>query len=206
MRSRICLLLCWIGLLGCGGKSDPMGMDTSCGVAGVVPASECTGIQQCGGASNAKTVSFCEHCFALPDTHVCEAGTCRKLPEFSTWGSIVGNVSLTNLGSNAQSLAVAAILPTAADGSKLTCQKLLSSCNYVNNNGLNANARTSAISNGGDFIAVPISIDAGPDRLYFIVLTNSTQGKGTILAKGCQEGITVESGKMTNVTIDLVAP
>lgn len=201
-------ILLSVAVFGCGSSEPPPVMNTSCGTAGTKAGMECSSIEDCGAAGrNAQTVSFCEHCFAHPDTHVCEAGVCRMIPtDFTELGTIKFGFSLLGMGSGAQSFAAAAVLPIAADGSKLSCAKLLSTCNYTNNFTLNASSYSRQISGGGDTIQDLVNVDPGPDRLLFLALTSDRQGKGRVLAKSCSENILVEKGKTITVTMELVAP
>jgi hypothetical protein len=193
-----------VALFGCG--SDPVEPPpaSSCGVGGTASGQECTGLKQCGrGESNYVEVAFCEHCFARPDTHVCEAGVCRQLP--MELGTLKVAFTLDAV-QGAQSFAQATILPTMADGTKVTCAALLSTCNSINNPAINTTlSNAKALPGGGDVVISLISADPGPDRLYMVRLTSELQGKGQVKAVGCKEGITVVAGQTVDVSVDLVA-
>lgn len=193
-------------LAGCGGDSTTPPADTACGVApAAAPAAGCTGVSTCGaGASNQRKPINCEHCFAGYDSHVCEAGVCRAVD--TTPGPIRVLMGLSGLGSGAQSVMLAALHPTMADGTRLTCAKLLSTCAWRDNAAINANVITQAIAQPGDTLQSSISVEPGAGRLVFVGLTSEPQGKGTLLAKGCVEGVDVVPAMATTVSIELVAP
>jgi hypothetical protein len=214
-------------LIGCGGGSTPAPEDSACGVApasrapvrscstiarcdaGCTEQSECaqgcTSVATCGaGASNQRKPLNCEHCFAGYDSHVCEAGACRAVD--TTPGPIRVLMGLSGLGSGAQSVMLAALHPTAADGTRLTCAKLLSTCAWRDNPAINANVITQAIAQTGDTLQSSISVEPGAGRLVFVGLTSEPQGRGALLAKGCVEDVDVVHAMATTVAIELVAP
>lgn len=188
--------------------SDPVDPGTNtCGTAGMPAGQECTGLGGCGqGASNLVQVTFCEHCFARADSHLCEAGVCREVPKLDQLGTLRVGFSISGI-TGAKSMTQASMVPLMADGTKLSCAALLSSCGWVNNPGINA-----ALSNfkdlptEGDSVISLISADPGADRLYFVALTTERQGKGTVVARGCAEGLSVAAGQTTEVPVTLAPP
>jgi hypothetical protein len=199
-------------LAACGGGSmngaDAGSQNAACGSAGQKSGAKCSGLGDCGGATNFQTVSFCDHCFAYADTQVCESGTCRMLAsDLSTNIKLAFNIPQQAAG--AQSFTAASLDPVTADGVTLTCAGLSSSmCAYTNNPAINArNSHTRAFAGGGadptNAYTDLILAEAGSERLAFVVVTSAAQGKGDIKAIGCAEHIDVASGQTTQVMIDL---
>ncbi len=213
-----CSLILALVLAGCGEPEEPMptppGSSTMCGASGTKSGTECEGLGTCGrGEPNRVEVEFCEHCFAWAETHVCEAGTCRALDNMAS-GSIKLAFAIPEAARGAKSFTQAVLLPTGGDGAKLTCAALLSTCNYADNDKINA--RTSNFqpfrgTPGG--VADPayvtntfMSAEPGTQNIVVLRVTTELQGKGTVVAHGCKDGITVTSGATTEVamTIDPV--
>jgi hypothetical protein len=94
-----------------------------------------------------------------------------------------------------------------ADGSKVTCAKLLSSCSFLDNPAINTTNSTFKNFDGPASIdnAYPAlsAAEAGSDQLLFIQVTTDVQGKGEVKARGCVEGIAVVEGQNTQVAIEL---
>jgi hypothetical protein len=199
-------LAAFAAVTGCGGSTAEPPADSACGTApAAAPTAGCTGVATCGaGASNQRRPINCTHCFAGYDSHVCEAGACRAVD--TTPGPIRVLMGLSGRGSGAQSVMIAALHPTMADGTQLTCAKLLSTCAWRDNPAINANVITQAIAQPGETLQSSISVEPGAGRLVFVGLTSEPQGKGTLLAKGCAEGVDVVPAMATTVSIELVAP
>ena len=194
------IIACGLIVSACGEDVEPMTPEIMIGA-------ECTDLTGCGaGTANARTVSFCEHCFARPDTHVCEAGMCR---EIDVTGSLSFVLGVPPSATGAKSWTQAAINPVKADGTRATCAELTSSTDYVDNfayNTGNSNFKVFASRDGADpGLVYPSTIfaDAGSGRLLVIRVVSETQGKGSVLAVGCTEGIEVASGQTTSVNIIL---
>lgn len=188
---------------GCGGESTQMLPPNVCGEAGAPLGMDCAAVTECGaGAANHVQVSFCENCFSRSDTHFCESGTCRGFDLELTNVNFSFTVPAAAIA--AKSFTIASLNPTMADGGRLTCAALLSGdCPFVNNPAINArNSRFNNIQ-GGDFFMGQISIDPGEDRLLFLQLTSGQQGIGTVLAKGCAEGIDVTKGQAPGTPVAL---
>jgi hypothetical protein len=196
------------GVLAACGEEEESGPDggepTSCGTSGEAPASSCTGLDECGaGPQNYKPVSFCENCFAGSDTHVCEAGSCRALDRS---GSLRVSFGIPEAARGAKSFAVAVVLPLMADGTRVSCAALLTTCDSVNNRAINTSNATFQnfvqSPDGADPTIVytySTSADVGVDRLVVITATSDTQGKGSGLAAGCVDGLAVTAGETTRV-------
>lgn len=209
MRTSIILLAA--SLLSACGSSDGgadagLGMN-SCGAAGALTGSQCTSLAMCGaGAQNQIINPLCEHCLARPDTHVCEAGTCRPLD--SAGSSIMYGIAITSAAVGAASYTVASINPIMADGTKVSCAALMSGqCSYVNNGAFNTGNSTfkAFVPPADPSYAYQglISADVGADRLLFIEATSALQGKGTVKARGCVEGLNITAGASVPVEITL---
>jgi len=194
-------------LAACGTEPSEPPATSSCGVVGATAGMECTGLSTCGaGAQNFKKVTPCDHCLAGADSHVCEAGVCRMLPTaVNGYGTIKASFSLQQVGSTAQGLAQSAIHPVMADGTKVTCAALMSTCSFINLETINALSSAANVV-AGDVVMSFTTIDPGPDRLYFAQFTAETRGRGAVLAKGCVEGLTIAAGETKEISVDLVAP
>lgn len=195
-------------VIACGSDTGPgpdsHGTPSLCGEAGATPGAECTGLDRCGTPmQNFVKVAFCEHCFARADTHVCEAGTCRALDQ-SPDTKIEFRFTVPPAALGSQSFTTAALNPVMADGTRLTCGALSSTCMFVDNAMINArNSRFDRLVAGADFYHGQIAADAGSDRLLFIQVTSGVQGTGDVRARGCVSGIEVVSGQTTAVVVDL---
>lgn len=199
-----------IGCGGGGGGADAGTETGPCGVVGPTGGTECHSLSECGGGMlNFRQVTFCEHCFAYGDTHLCEAGKCKKL-EPGTATNINAVFVVPPVGDGAKSLTIATIDPFMADGSRITCAALKSSCMFVNNGRINA-----AASRFRNFAPTPatatmvyrelIAADPGEERLVHLQLTTEVQGRGAVKAAGCIEHVRVAAGQTTEVAVDLVA-
>jgi hypothetical protein len=190
-----------------GGTPDGGTAPSICGTAGQKTGTQCSGLSDCGGASNLVIVQSCQHCFARADTQVCEAGTCRMLP-----GGSATNLSVTftlpAAGAGALSFTIATLDPIAADGTSVTCAALLTTCRYENDAMLNAVAsrfrKLGAPADPSMAYTEPlIPAEPGSGRLVYIALTSDDQGKGTVMAKGCTEGIMVPANMTTQIAVTL---
>lgn len=208
MRSLLSLVTVFL-LAACGGSGtdDPDGgsnMTNSCGLANTAEGSECTGLDQCGaGPQNFVEVTFCEHCFARADTHVCESGKCRMLESGFSTTNVMYAFSLLP-GVNAPAFTVASILPVMADGTRVSCASLMKdTCDIDANRMINAKSSSFLrIQGGGDFISALVAVDPGEDRVVYIQLTSGMQGTGTVLARGCAEvDITMGETKQVEITL-----
>jgi hypothetical protein len=95
-----------------------------------------------------------------------------------------------------------------ADGGKVTCEKLTSTCGFLMNPAINTTnstfkrfaepARTDSV------YPSLISAEAGTGRLLFIQITSDEQGKGTVLAQGCAENLTVNEGETLTVPVEIL--
>lgn len=205
MRS---VLLFALLLVACGtGRQrddDGGGQSTTCGLAGVKAGAECSGIDECGGPNNAIEPSFCEHCLLRPDTHVCESGTCRML---GATGTIETGFGIPNEAAGAKSYTIATIHPVMADGGRVTCEKLMSTCGFLDNPAINTTNSTfknfgAPASPDNAYFGLS-SVEAGEDRILFIQVTTDVQGKGSVEARGCVEGISVMENETIQVPIEL---
>lgn len=163
------------------------GSPTACGTSGALAGSECMDLAGCGaGAQNFVKVSFCEHCFARADTHVCEAGVCRELDQDIDTSVMYGFTIPLSL-SAAQGFTVAAVNPIMADGSRATCETLLKpTCETHQNGKINArNSKADQIPAGAEVIQGFTSSDHGEDRMIFVQITELRRGEGALLGQGC---------------------
>lgn len=187
------------------GEADDDDLQPSmCGLAGTKTGSECSGIDECG-TNNAIEPSFCEHCLLRPDTHVCESGTCRAL---GPRGNIQSAFGIPAQAVGSKSYTVATVQPIMADGSKVTCEKLTTTCGFLDNPAINTTNSTFKNFDGPASIenAYPVlsAAEAGSDQILFLQVTTDVQGKGTVTARGCAEGISVSEGQTTQVPIELM--
>lgn len=207
-RLGLAVVLASVGLAAaCGSEPETEpGATNACGAVGALAGAECTGLATCGaGAQNFKKVTPCDHCLASADSHVCEAGVCRAI-DVTAYGTIKASFSLIQVGSTAQGLAQAAIYPVMADGTRLTCAALLSTCGFRENPAINANSSAQNVTQSGDILLSLTAMEAATDVLYFAQFTTETRGRGTVLAQGCVEEIVVVGGQTTEINVDLSAP
>lgn len=189
-------------VIACGGDSDP-GPD-----AGLA---ECSTFAECGGPNNLQQVTFCEHCFARPDTHVCEEGRCRALPaEFNARGQLSIGFAVPDAARGAKSAVLASILPIDGSGGEVSCSRLVpgSAATFGDRSINTSNAVAVTLNPPGDpsFAYVTMtSADPGQNRLVYLGVTSDVQGKGTLLAEGCLSGIEVVAGQTQNLSLELQA-
>jgi hypothetical protein len=205
VRSSLALLFAALAA-GCGDENE--GVPRACGLAGQATGVECAGLEQCGGgASNFRAVTFCSLCPRRPETHVCEAGVCKALGE---GGSLTVNFTVPTALRGAAAFTLTSFGPIAADGTRLTCAALLSTCTLLddatlpvgNSNHLRfssgpADPTLAYIANHFDYV--------GADRLLLLQVTSEAQGNGRVIGRGCAEGLTVQANASTPVTVE-VAP
>lgn len=194
----------------CGASDDGGGGDpTACGVSGAADAA-CARLEDCGGAGNVGTVSFCEHCPPFARTEFCRAGKCEA---FSVDPSIdIEVLALPDEAAGAQSIIVAVLEPVMADGTVLSCEGLLApACSIVANGALNAsNVKFQTLSPPAQpgLVYRTGSVSApGPGKLVLVRATSESQGRGQLLAEGCVEGVDVPStGRVTVPSMTLDRP
>ena len=183
---------------GCSGGGDPpdAGLTGSaCGVASAAPGAECAGLDQCGaGAQNFARDPTCDLCAYRADSHLCEAGACRALGELELISVLL---SVPAAAAGAPSFTIATLNPLAADGTKVTCAKLLSAeCSVVGNPALNFTNSTHKQFGGGGAATgmvyqTGISGERGSDRIVLVRATSQLGGDGEVVAQRCLEGVTI---------------
>lgn len=194
------LALAMVPLFACGDDGGS-GSPGACGWEGEAKGDACQRLSDCGGPSNESQVSFCDNCPFRADVQICNAGVCEtfdpsssiELPLLSPPASATG----------AAAAILVALEPVAADGTRLTCEGLLSSAcgarSHPRQPQLNAtNARFVNLSPpfapGSVYPGLRTASAAGADKLLWVRLTTETQGKGEVLAEACVEGIQVPEG------------
>ncbi len=204
------VLLFTLLLAGCnsGTGDDGTPEPSACGLAGLRTGEECNGLDECGASNNAIEPEFCENCLIRPDTHVCEAGTCRPL---GPKGNIQTAFAIPLEAEGSKSYTLATLIPTMGDGSKVTCEKLMSpSCSFLHNPAINTTNSTFKRFNEparSDSVYPALSsVEAGTGRILFIQVTSDEQGKGTVTARGCVDGISVSENETVQVPIDILPP
>src|SRR5688500_2539096 len=204
LTMRLLLTLAILAACNTGGGDDGTAQPSECGIAGVAPASECTGIDECGAPNNPIEPEFCEHCLLRPDTHVCEAGSCRML---GATGNIQTAFAVPAAAVGSKSYTIASIHPVLADGGKVTCEKLTTGCAFLDNPAINTSNSTfkrfSEPARADSVYPALLSAEAGMGRILFIQVTSDEQGKGVVKATGCVENIAVTAGQTTEVAIEL---
>jgi hypothetical protein len=122
-------------------------------------------------------------------------------------GTIQAGFNIPNAAAGARSYVHAAFNPLAADGTRLTCTALLSTCSLLSNPILNTSNSTSRalVPPGEPSIAYRsvANAEAGADRLLLLLIVRDEQGQGEVLARGCVEGIDVAEGQTTQVSVTL---
>ncbi|MCB9651055.1 MAG: hypothetical protein H6730_31360 [Deltaproteobacteria bacterium] len=180
-----------------GGGDDPDGglSASSCGVAAEAAAAECAGLDQCGaGAQNYAVDPTCEHCPGRADSQLCEAGACRDVSGLEL---VLVQLAVTDKAVGAPSFTIATLNPISADGTRVTCEKLLSSaCTVVGNSGLNFTNSTHKQFGGGGAATgmvyqTGISGEPGTDRIVLVQATSALGGDGDVVARACVEGVTI---------------
>jgi hypothetical protein len=200
MKPRF-VLLSSVFALACGDSTPDPGADGG--------LSECMSFAECGGPNNVQTVNFCEHCFARPDTHVCEGGGCRELTaDFASRGQLSVAFTVPSAALGGKSAVLAALLPTDGAGGAVTCDRLLPGGPAVfGDRSLNTtNAVAVTLTPPGDpsfAYRTTTSADPGSNRLIYLGVTSEVQGKGTLMAEGCLEGIEVRAGETHNLSVTL---
>jgi len=206
MRAMRTFWMC-VALVACGGEDPTPPGSNVCGVAGEPTGTECDSQSACG-TNNFRAVSGCDHCLWRNETHACESGVCRALP-IGMSGNIGFNIGVPAGARGAKSYVMAAVFPIMADGSRVTCAALTSTCMRVNN-GLIGVGNSTAVNirppADPDLVYPSQSFDyPGEDHLLLLMLTSEERGAGNLMAIGCAEGIDVVNGEVTRVDIPLTA-
>ncbi len=194
MKPRF-LLFSSVFALACGDSTPDPGADG--GLRECSADAECCTFAQCGGPNNVQVVSFCESCFARPDTHVCESERCQELPsDLCERGQIRVAFDVPPEAVGARSVTMAVILPTDSVGNPVDCARLLGQGPelFDDRTVSTTNSVAVALTPPGDpdfGYATLTSAPPGPDRIVYLAVTSESQGKGARMAEGCVEGILV---------------
>lgn len=197
-RARSLPSLLLLALVACGTEETPPD-------AGGPVGSECTGLAQCGmGTQNFVKVSFCEHCFARPDTHVCESGSCRAVDASAM---VTIGLMTPREATGARSFTVASVNPVRADGRRVDCAALLAATDYVDSPVYSVgNSKVQTFNPPADpnlAYRTSISIEPGADRMIVVRVTSDVQGKGRVLAEGCVGGLDLPADGRMDVAVPL---
>lgn len=214
--ARVILVAAASALAACSGGDDVdpdagVSGPSACGVAGQAPAAECEGLDQCGaGEQNFTKDPTCDNCPRRADSHLCEAGACREVAD-SALVQVLLTVPAEAIG--AAGFTIATLNPVMADGSRVTCDKLLSdACARGSDAALNFTSSTHNPFPGQTGASMDMVyqtgafFEPGADRLLFVQATEELSGDGQVLAWACLEGLTVplEAGQ-NRLGVDLVA-
>lgn len=189
----------------CGERSAGAGTASSCGVIEMLACSECRGVDECGaGMSNFVPIINCDNCPARVDSHVCEAGRCRPL---GAPGALRVRFSISAAATGARSFIAIALNSVAANGDKLRCAELQSSCMLTSNPQLNAtNVAFQLFSGPADPSLIYVTTfggEAGEERIVMLIVTSEASGGGDIMGIGCLEGVSVGTNTPTEVAIEV---
>ncbi len=206
-----CLALT-MALWGCGANEEPGDFTgpAACGERGEAAGTGCAGLEDCG-EQNAQAVAFCENCPLRAVEAFCVAGRCDSA-RFD--GAIdIGVLALPPEASGARSVVVAALEPVTASGVRLTCEGLLSpGCPGTGDSSWNAsNVRfvnlSAPVEAGGSVYGGVGTVSApGAGKLLFVRAATEVQGRGTVVAEGCAEGIEVPPSGRARVEALELAP
>lgn len=220
--SRGALAVLFVFAAACGsGSSDDGGDDDnpttrdggiliaeSCGVAGDAMGSECVGFDECG-IRNVTQAFNCERCPQEAVERLCLSGTCVAYERDAT---VEVGFNVFEHGKGANSFVFAVLDSMGADGTRVTCEALLSTCDVENNFNLNvmrvqvAGAGTPAGFEENQAYQGLVNVAAGSDHVALLRLHAEGRGNGAVLAKGCAVIPSLASGATVQVVVDLVAP
>lgn len=189
----------------CGSPSPQAGVPGACGVAELIACSECRGVDECGaGAGNFVPIVNCPNCPARADSHLCEGGLCRRL---GASGALRVRFTVPPSAAGAQSFITAAFNPLAANGERLRCEELRSSCMRVQNPLLNATNVAFQLFSGpadpGLVYVTTFGAEAGRDRLVVLIVTSQRSGGGDVLGIGCVEGVRLAEENPTELVMEV---
>jgi len=142
----------------------------------------------------------CENCVRFAQARVCEAGRCRRVD--------VDNQTLVQVQFEGNGLTETArgyveVLMTSitADGRRVSCQELLSTCDWRDPS---LSVFNSNFGGGGPFARGRVweiftdSTEAD-DLIFFFIATEEGAGRGDIRTIGCVDGFDVEFGRVNQV-------
>lgn len=193
---------------GDGGLPQPPPSGPSCGEPPARrPEAECQRFDRCA-PDNVVATPSCEVCPPQARFLVCEAGRCRVLDRS---GIIQVAFEAPSRAFGAESIAITILNPLAADGTRLSCEGVLSlECDLrgdprLNRVNTNLAEPPGGIVQGTPSYILPIQADVGDDRLAVVQITAEADGRGPLLAIGCAEGISVRPGRSTLAPVELRA-
>lgn len=214
--------LVFLFLVACSGGGDGSGDDDGhtgsrdagtstvegCGIEGTPEGTECVGFDECG-VRNTQVAFNCDTCPQEAISELCLSGRCTP---YDLDATIQIGFNVFEHGDGANSFVLAVIDPMGADGTRVTCEALLSSCNLVDNfsvNVMNVQVTGAGSANGFEQNQAYIGLadaQSGEDRIAYLRLHAQGRGNGTVLAKGCSEWASLAPGQTAQVLINLIAP
>lgn len=207
------LLLSVLVLVGCssgdGGDDGDGGRDAGnnvptapCGIEGTPASSMCMDASDCGQTD----VRFnCTNCPIEATQATCVSGQCDT---YDDSGRVRFGFNVVNAGAGGNSYVGMIIDPMMANGDRVTCAALLSTCPIVNNKELNVvnvdvGNPAGGLQQGQAYILTPFA-HVGENRIGYLFVTSQMAGSGDVIAHGCTEGVAITSGQQTDVLIELV--
>ena len=71
---------------------------------------------------------------------------------------------------------------------------------------INALSSSLNVVQSGDVVYAFTTMEPGAGRLYFAEFTSESRGRGTVLARGCAEGLTIAAGQTLEIEVQLSVP
>lgn len=196
------------GLNGTTGNGSNGEVENACGPVVSAVGTECDDFYDCPGTATLDNVAqpeaSCEHCVDHAQVNVCEAGECRRI-DISNNVLIQANVEGNNVTEIAGGYAEILLTPITADGRRLTCAELLSTCTDYDDprlNPINSNSGRAPFLRNQQ---TPLVTDAAErDDLIYVVLITEGRGRGEIYAAGCADGVVGEFSVTDPVTPTII--
>jgi hypothetical protein len=189
----------------CGERSANAGSTSICGAVDLIACTECQGVHECGrGESNFVPIVNCPNCPGRVDSHVCEAGACRTL---GLPGALRVRFSIPSEAAGAASFISVALNSVAANGDRLRCAELQSSCTLIDNPALNATNVAFQLFNApadpGLIYVTTFGAEAGAERIVMLIVTTEASGGGDVVAVGCLEDVSIGTESPTEIAIEV---
>jgi hypothetical protein len=211
----------WIGALsaaalGCSDEADGLnggnrngnggenGVANACGPVVEAVETECDSFRDCPGTLVEENVvpARCDRCVDFAEFRVCEAGACRRI-EVRSGNQLSIRVQSNLLTEGAEGYATIQMTSLTADGRRISCRELLSTCTDYSDPRLNV---FNSNAGRGQFLPnltsiLPADTIEDDDIIVVVLLTEMAQGRGDVLTVGCADGVASEFEGVVDVAI-----
>jgi hypothetical protein len=171
----------------------------ACGPVVESVGTECTTFADCSGRPNQPNVveARCDNCVPFAQVNVCEAGRCRRI-DVDNQIFVQANVEGNFLTEGATGYVEIQMTPVTADGRRVTCAELLTTCDWrtptLNIFNSNGGIARYALNQQTEIFGDTIEAD---DLIFMVLVTENGGGRGDIRTIGCADGFGTTFGETT---------